>query len=237
MAFVASVAVPHRVSSPLRSAFLPAISTRPARTSSPFAAPAMSASHPLFAAFCKDVADSAAKRANAREAHLQYIRSDEFATFFAGPLKQSPTSPFEASLIIIKSPDYNTAKRKFELDPYAEARVFESTHIRQWRCGMTNTPLPAQLFMVWCVDKPRSLQLRADTRAAHLQWWKLSHRKGIIGPFPCQGGANGTLIVCSGDSVDEVRQWAATDPYYKAQLFDSVTVLECKNVVDNVSHS
>ena len=40
------------------------------------------------------------------------------------------------------------------------------------------------------------------------------------------GGAErvGTLLVVNGDDVDEVRDWAATDPYAAAGLFEGVTV-------------
>lgn len=238
MPFVPSVAVARRRLPPLRSALRPAARAPPTvAPSRRCAAPTMSASLPLFAAICTDVPHSAHKRLNARDAHLHYIRSDQCATFFAGPLNHSPSSPFIASLVILHAPDYHAAQRKFQLDPYAQAGVFHSTDLRLWRCAMTNTPLPAQLFVVWCVDKPNSLQLRADTRPAHLHWWKRSNRKGFIGPFPCDGGANGTLIVCSGHSVQQVTQWAATDPYHQAHLFDTVTVLQCKNVVDNVPQS
>ncbi|KAI0557862.1 YCII-related protein [Gracilaria domingensis] len=197
----------------------------------------MSAPAPLFAAFCSDVPDSAGKRAAARDAHVEWIKSPRVATFFAGPVRDSPQLPFKGSLIVLAADDYDDARRKLAQDPYQTTGVFASTQLREWRCGMSSTPLPQLLFLVWCVDRPASLQLRADTRPKHLQWWRDSARKGIIGPFPCEGGANGTLIVCSGEDVDEVRRWAATDPYNQASLFQSVTVLALKNVIDNVPTS
>ena len=39
-----------------------------------------------------------------------------------------------------------------------------------------------------------------------------------------EGARVGTLLLVHGDDVEEVRQWAAGDPYNSAGLFETVTV-------------
>lgn len=58
----------------------------------------------------------------------------------------------------------------------------------------------------------------------------------MIGPFPASdgNGAVGTMIVCEGSDLAEVRTWAATDPYNGVGLFSKVHVHEMKKSLDKV---
>lgn len=197
-----------------------------------FISPAMSAAPAgaLYAARCVDKPTSSALRAATRAAHLDWIAAQESLFRFAGPLRPDATSPPIGSILIMHgSPPASAAsiERYLDDDPYAKAGLFESVDVRRWVCGMASTaPLPDNLFAVWCLDKPQSKALRKATRSAHLDWWRGAGRTGMIGPFPADDGdgAVGSLIVCEGESVEEVAQWAKTDPYSKAGLFHSVDV-------------
>lgn len=188
---------------------------------------------PLFAALCLDKPSSIARPAT-RPAHIEWANHPDTQVIFGGPLRDLPDSPPKGSLIIFHSDSLQTANQTLSKDPYAEAGLFESTQVRKWVMGMSSA-LPKDLFMVWCVDKPDSLDLRKETRPAHLDWWRGSGRKGIIGPFPCDGGAEGSLIVCEGKDVSDVREWAQTDPYNKVGLFESVSICGVSNGIDRVS--
>ncbi len=83
-----------------------------------------------------------------------------------------------------------------------------------------------------CIDKPGALQIRADTRAAHLAHIAATGVVEMAGPFlDAQGQMTGSLIILSVETLADAQDWAALDPYSKANLFQSVTVSEWKKVV------
>ncbi|WP_273502692.1 YciI family protein [Paracoccus sphaerophysae] len=87
------------------------------------------------------------------------------------------------------------------------------------------------LFAVICRDKPGALQTRIDTREAHLGFLR---EKGIVrmaGPLMRNGDMAGSLIVIEADNLADAQGWAAADPYKAAGLFESVEVIEWKQVI------
>lgn len=77
-----------------------------------------------------------------------------------------------------------------------------------------------------CTDKPDSLQLRLDTRPAHLEHMRTYEDAGKVaagGPLlGTDGKPNGSLIVLDVADIAEARAIAAADPYAKAGLFANV---------------
>lgn len=80
-------------------------------------------------------------------------------------------------------------------------------------------------------DAPDSLQIRMDTRPAHLDYLKATGAVMHAGPLlggdgkPC-----GSLIVLDMDMPD-AEAWAADDPYAKAGLFASVELIAWNKVI------
>jgi uncharacterized protein len=91
------------------------------------------------------------------------------------------------------------------------------------------------LFALICTDKPAHLQVRLDTRAAHLQW--LTDLGGAVkaaGPFlGGDGKPSGTLAIIEAEDIDAARSLAAKDPYALAGLFASVDIRPWSWVVKN----
>lgn len=212
--------------------------TRRAVMSTPSPTPAGTSADTLFAIRLLDKPDSGALRAATRSAHLAWARSPSTRMLFAGPLRNHPTddSPLGSLLILQASPTALPAL--LASDPYASAGLFASTDARAWVRGMaTSDILPDNLYMVWCVDRTDedALMLRKETRPKHLQWWRDSGRAGMIGPFPAPAGVSGavgSLIVCSGESVQEVSEWSESDPYKLAGLFETVHVCAVTKVIE-----
>lgn len=77
-----------------------------------------------------------------------------------------------------------------------------------------------------CNDKPGSLQLRLDTRPAHLAFLSGLGAKVAAGGamLDGEGKPNGSLVVLDVADVEEARAIAAGDPYAKAGLFANVEV-------------
>ncbi|WP_208349993.1 YciI family protein [Pseudaestuariivita rosea] len=88
-------------------------------------------------------------------------------------------------------------------------------------------------YALIALDKPNALDLRMQTRTAHLDYVA---ETGIVqqgGPFIDEAGDMcGSMIVLDVDTLAEAREWADNDPYAKAGLFASVQLFRWKKVID-----
>ena len=82
------------------------------------------------------------------------------------------------------------------------------------------------LYALLCNDKPDHLQLRLDTRTAHLDYLNgLGDRLKFAGPFLGDDAKpNGSLVVIDAADLAAAKDIAANDPYAKAGLFASVDI-------------
>jgi uncharacterized protein len=83
------------------------------------------------------------------------------------------------------------------------------------------------LFTVYCTDKPDSVQLRMDTRTAHLEHLaSIGDRLKAGGPTTQDDGEtpSGSILVIEADDLAAARSFADADPYNQAGLFQSVEV-------------
>jgi uncharacterized protein YciI len=83
-------------------------------------------------------------------------------------------------------------------------------------------------FAFVCQDKPGALQLRMDTRPAHIAFLDGLNAEGKLvfaGPFlDADGKPNGSLVVVKTETIEEARALSAADPYAKAGLFANVDI-------------
>lgn len=85
---------------------------------------------------------------------------------------------------------------------------------------------------LFCHDKPGALPVRLENRAAHLAHIESSGVVEMAGPLlDAAGQMCGSLVVLTVDDLAQAQDWAAADPYAKAGLFASVTVIEWKKVI------
>ena len=81
-------------------------------------------------------------------------------------------------------------------------------------------------------DKPGALQVRLDTREAHLAYIKETGVVEMAGPFLDEAGQMcGSMIVMDVADLAAARAWAENDPYNKAGLFSDVRIQEWKKVI------
>ena len=87
-------------------------------------------------------------------------------------------------------------------------------------------------FAIHCIDKPGSADLRAATRAEHLNYLNgLSDRILAGGPLlGLDGAAIGSLLIIDFDDRKAAIAFAAADPYAEAGLFASVAVTAWRKV-------
>lgn len=90
------------------------------------------------------------------------------------------------------------------------------------------------LYAIIAEDVGASLALRKQNRPAHLQRLELLQSEGrllLAGPHPAvdssdpgEAGFSGSLIVAEFPSLEDARQWAHEDPYYRAGVYAKVSV-------------
>lgn len=88
-------------------------------------------------------------------------------------------------------------------------------------------------FVIHCIDKPNSTQLRTDTRAAHLAFVEGWEDKILTGgPMLSEDGQSmiGSLLILDCADIEEARSFTVQDPYALAGLFDSVTIRPWRRV-------
>lgn len=82
------------------------------------------------------------------------------------------------------------------------------------------------LFVLTCLDKPDSLNLRLSTREQHLAF--IAENKAAIraaGPFLNDAGDMcGSMLILEAADHETAAALAATDPYADAGLFESTTL-------------
>lgn len=88
------------------------------------------------------------------------------------------------------------------------------------------------LVAVITKDKPCSLQLRLDTRDAHVAYLKTSDCVRMAGPFvDADGKMSGSLVILEVATLDDATAWAANDPYVKAGLFETSRIEHWNKVI------
>ncbi|MEI4260948.1 YciI family protein [Roseovarius sp. D0-M9] len=81
-------------------------------------------------------------------------------------------------------------------------------------------------------DKPGALQVRLDTRDAHVAYLKSSDAVSHAGPLlDDEGQMCGSLVVLDVADMAAAKAWAAADPYAQAGLFASAELIPWKKVI------
>jgi uncharacterized protein YciI len=96
-------------------------------------------------------------------------------------------------------------------------------------------------YVIYSEDVENSLPLRKQTRAAHLERIQLLVDQGrvlVAGPCPAidsedpgEAGFTGSLVIAEFTSLEDAQQWADTDPYAIAGVYQKVVVKPYKKVL------
>jgi uncharacterized protein YciI len=96
-------------------------------------------------------------------------------------------------------------------------------------------------YVIYSEDIENSLPLRKQTRAAHLERIQLLVDQGrvlVAGPCPAidsedpgEAGFTGSLVIAEFNSLEDAQQWADTDPYALAGVYQKVVVKPYKKVL------
>ncbi|MGR3465322.1 YciI family protein [Limimaricola sp.] len=87
-------------------------------------------------------------------------------------------------------------------------------------------------FAVITRDRPGALQIRKDTREAHLEYIAATGVVTMAGPFlGADGDMDGSLVILDVADMAAAQEWAENDPYARAGLFESVEIRAWKKVI------
>ena len=88
-------------------------------------------------------------------------------------------------------------------------------------------------FVISCQDKADRMSVRMENRPAHVDYLK-AHSDKIIAAGPTLGETpgemTGSVLIMEFDSLADAESWAENDPYAKAGLFDSTSIIPWKKV-------
>ncbi len=88
-------------------------------------------------------------------------------------------------------------------------------------------PGPQFAYACWCRDMPGSAPRRAEHAAAHLAHVEENvGRYMVAGPLKDGDLTVGSLLVVKATSVEDARNFLASDPYFGADIWESIEV-EC----------
>lgn len=87
----------------------------------------------LFAVICEDKPDHAARRAELRPAHLDYLAGVRDVIVTAGPMLADDGETSVGSLLIVDVADRGAAEKFAADDPYATGGLFANVTVRLWR--------------------------------------------------------------------------------------------------------
>ena len=90
------------------------------------------------------------------------------------------------------------------------------------------------LFIACCTDKPDHLNVRLETRPAHLAF--LAEKGDALkvgGPTLDDDSEtpNGSLLIFEDADLEAAKSWVAQDPYAAAGLFETVVVRPWRHAV------
>jgi len=134
-----------------------------------------------------------------------------------------------ANVNVFRAASHEAAMAWAESDPCNACGGYSDRDVFQWRVLEEEQFKIARkdgvAFVIYARDKPGATELRANTRDAHLSWLADSGRVHLAGPLLSpDGAASGSLLVVAGEDLEEVRDWAASDPYAHAGVFGDTTI-------------
>ena len=89
-------------------------------------------------------------------------------------------------------------------------------------------------YVIYSTDREDSREVRKGARPAHLERVRVLVDQGrllvagpmprIDSPDPGPAGFSGSIIIAEFDSLEDAQQWAETDPYVEAGVYEHVDV-------------
>jgi uncharacterized protein YciI len=181
-----------------------------------------------FAILIYDEPDSAARRDQYRQSHLDYLQVFDAQTLFAGPFTTDDESADLGSLRLIEFPDRAMADRHVAEEPYVIGGVQKRWYIHRWlpRVPYSWRDCPRHKghiqAMFYGLDQPGGRALRETFRAAHEAYLD-AHADRVMtrGPLVADDGKTpvGSVLLLDVPNMDAARTFMEKEPFYSNGVY------------------
>lgn len=185
----------------------------------------------LFAVKIQEKSGAPELRDANRAAHLDYLKTFEPQTMFAGPLLTEDLKTEVGSHRLIDLADRAAAEQHVADEPYVKAGLQFGPEIRRWSASVPYTwrDCPRKegnvQYLIHALDKPDSAALRDDLRAEH-EAYQASVSELYITRGPLLGDDDGnqigSLMIIDVPDLDAARTFWENEPFTKGGLFETV---------------
>ena len=93
------------------------------------------------------------------------------------------------------------------------------------------------LFHIRCKDKPSQMNMRASTRAAHLNYIaNFGDAVVFAGPTSTDDGETitGSVFIIELENITAAEEFSQGDPYRKMGLFESIEIEQVRRVIPEI---
>jgi len=185
----------------------------------------------LYSILIFDEPDTRALRDQYRQRHLDYLKTFEDQTMFAGPFTTDSGSIDIGSFRLIEFPDRETALRHVEDEPYVINAVQKHWHIHRWETSLPYTwrDCPRVIgniqVMFHALDKPDSQNLRNQITPANLAY--LEERRNQVmsrGPLLADDGETrvGSVFLLDVANMEMAHEFKDNMPFFKQGLYQNI---------------
>lgn len=177
-----------------------------------------------------DRPEAAALRDVHRKAHLDYLKSFDDATRFAGPFLTDDGKLELGSFRILDLPDRAAAEEHVANEPFIIEGIQERPSVHRWRATVPHSwrDCPRKegnlQFYVHALDKTGS-DIRKALHEEHVAYLT-EHGDSVMvrGPLVTDDGEirNGSVLLLDFPDIEAARAFWAAEPYSRAGLYESV---------------
>ncbi len=184
-----------------------------------------------------DRPEAAALRDVHRKAYLDYLKSFDDTTRFAGRFLPDEGKLESGSFRILDLPDRAAAEAHLANDPFIIKGVQERPSIRRWRATVPyswrDCPRKKEnlQFYVHALDKADGGAVRKSLHQKHVDYLT-EHGDSVMGrgPLLTDDGEsrNRSVLLLDFPHIDEARAFWAEEPYNRAGLYEIVEFYACR---------
>jgi len=186
----------------------------------------------LFSILIFDEPDSAPLRDVWRDRHLDYLKTFDAQTLFAGPITEDDESADLGSLRLIEFEDRAAAERHVADEPYVIGGVQKRWLIHRWKAAVPHNwrDCPRKKGNIQALfhglDAPGTDARREANREAHLAYWQ-AHGDSVVtrGPLLSDDGERheGSVLLLDVPDMPAARALVENEPFHKAGCYGEVT--------------
>jgi uncharacterized protein YciI len=185
----------------------------------------------LYSILIFDEPDTSDLRNQYRQRHLDYLKTFDDQTMFAGPFTTDTESKDLGSLRLIEFPNRQAVVKHVEDEPYVISGIQKRWHIHRWEASIPYTwrdcPRTRGNIQVLfhALDKPDAMILRAENTKANLAYLE-QHGNSVMsrGPLLDDEGETciGSVFMLDVKDMDAAHQFKNNMPFVICGLYQDI---------------